>query len=76
MKLKARSQKVRPASHGEGPETTRAGASAPSEAGSGNGIHARIASLAYQLYEQRGRVDGNHVEDWIQAEHTILAGKS
>lgn len=39
-------------------------------------VHARIAALAYQLYEQRGREDGHEVEDWLDAEQRILAGKS
>lgn len=30
-----------------------------------------IASLAYQLYIQRGRVDGSHVEDWLEAERIL-----
>jgi hypothetical protein len=27
--------------------------------------------LAYKLYEERGRVDGNDLKDWLEAE-TIL----
>ncbi len=27
-----------------------------------------IAQLAYQFYEERGRVDGHDVEDWLRAE--------
>jgi Protein of unknown function (DUF2934) len=38
-----------------------------------NHLHARVAELAYSLYEQRGRQDGHDVEDWIQAEQTLLA---
>lgn len=37
-------------------------------------IRARIAVLAFQFYEQRGREDGHDVEDWLQAEQRILAG--
>ena len=37
-------------------------------------VHARIAVLAFQFYEQRGRRDGHDVEDWLQAERRILAG--
>jgi len=37
-------------------------------------IRARIAVLAFQFYEQRGRQDGYDVEDWLQAERRILAG--
>jgi hypothetical protein len=36
-------------------------------------IHARISVLAYSLYEQRGRGDGHHMEDWLAAEQRILA---
>jgi hypothetical protein len=31
-----------------------------------------IRLRAYKLYEQRGRVDGHALEDWIQAEAEIL----
>ncbi len=27
-----------------------------------------VARIAYQLYEQRGRLDGYDMEDWLQAE--------
>jgi len=40
---------------------------------SSNHLYARVAELAYSLYEQRGREDGHDVEDWIQAEQTLLA---
>ncbi|HKE62527.1 MAG TPA: DUF2934 domain-containing protein [Nitrospira sp.] len=36
-------------------------------------VHYRIARLAYSLYEQRGGEHGHDVEDWIQAERTVLA---
>ncbi len=39
-------------------------------------VRARIAVLAFQLYEQRGRRDGHDVEDWLQAEQRILAGSA
>jgi hypothetical protein len=28
----------------------------------------QIRRRAYQLYEQRGRIEGNDVDDWLQAE--------
>jgi hypothetical protein len=31
-----------------------------------------IATLAYELYEARGRVDGYDVEDWLQAEWELI----
>lgn len=35
-------------------------------------VNARVAALAYSFYERRGREHGHDVEDWIQAEKTIL----
>jgi len=35
-------------------------------------LHARVAVLAYSLYEGRGREHGHDLADWIQAENTIL----
>jgi len=43
----------------------------PAENGADH-LYARVAQLAYSLYEQRGRKDGHDVEDWIQAEQTVL----
>lgn len=39
-------------------------------------VRARIAVLAFHLYEQRGRQDGHDVEDWLKAEQRILADPS
>lgn len=36
---------------------------------------ARIAGLAYQLYERRGRHDGHDWEDWFAAEQLVIAGR-
>ena len=36
-------------------------------------MYVRVAELAYIFYEQRGRTHGHDVEDWIQAEQTVLA---
>ena len=30
-----------------------------------------IAELAHRLYEERGRQEGHHLEDWIEAERRI-----
>jgi len=39
-------------------------------------IEERVRQRAYQLYEQRGRVDGFALDDWLRAEREILgAGK-
>ena len=37
----------------------------------------RIARRAYELYDQRGRQEGRHVEDWMKAEQQLTgeAGK-
>ena len=33
----------------------------------------RIALRAYELYEQRGRVDGFDLQDWLQAQQDVLS---
>lgn len=35
-------------------------------------IQKSIALRAYELYLQRGGVDGHADEDWLQAEHEIM----
>ncbi len=35
-------------------------------------IEERIRRRAYELYEQRGRVDGFALDDWLQAEAEVL----
>lgn len=48
----------------------------PSAQGNGAGpvqdIQVRIAARAYELYEQRGCLDGYHLHDWLTAEREIL----
>ncbi len=39
------------------------------------GVEEQIRSRAYQLYEERGRLDGYDVEDWLRAEAEILSHK-
>jgi len=34
-------------------------------------VHARIANRAYELYQWRGRQDGQALRDWLQAEREI-----
>jgi len=34
--------------------------------------HAQIAARAYELYVQRGRLDGYEVDDWLQAEYELM----
>ena len=38
-------------------------------------IDERIRRRAYDLYEQRGRLDGHDMDDWLQAE-AEMNGKS
>ena len=40
-----------------------------------NDIEESIRRRAYQLYAQRGRVDGFALDDWLQAEHEILGAQ-
>jgi hypothetical protein len=35
----------------------------------------KIRQRAYQLYEERGRLDGKALEDWLTAEEEVLASK-
>lgn len=34
--------------------------------------HQEIAARAYQIYLERGRVDGHDVDDWLQAEYELM----
>ena len=38
--------------------------------------HHHIAQRAYALYEQRGRQDGQDLEDWLKAEHELAGSVS
>lgn len=38
-------------------------------------VEEQIRQLAYQLYEKRGRLDGNAVEDWLIAEEEVLGSR-
>ena len=66
MKLSPRPQKFRAALSRKDLGTTN---------DSSDHLYTRVAELAYSFYEQRGRQDGRDVEDWIQAEQTILAAQ-
>jgi len=39
--------------------------------GSSEDIWRRIATTAYELYQQRGGEDGHDVEDWLKAEAIV-----
>ena len=34
--------------------------------------HGEIAARAYELYVQRGRVEGYEEDDWLQAEYELM----
>jgi len=34
-------------------------------------IEQQIQQRAYELYEQRGRIEGHDLDDWLQAEYEI-----
>jgi hypothetical protein len=38
-------------------------------------IEERVRERAFELYEQRGRVDGFALDDWLQAEREILGAQ-
>jgi outer membrane protein TolC len=38
-------------------------------------IEKRIRRRAFELYEQRGRVDGFALDDWLRAEREILGAQ-
>jgi Protein of unknown function (DUF2934) len=38
--------------------------------------HERIARRAYELYEERGRQDGQDLEDWVNAERQLVGAAS
>lgn len=36
-----------------------------------NGKRDLVAMKAYEMYEQRGRIDGHDLEDWLMAEAIV-----
>jgi hypothetical protein len=40
-----------------------------------NDIEEKIRTRAYQLHEERGRIDGHGLDDWLQAEAEVLGAK-
>jgi len=43
--------------------------------GLSNDIEKRLSQRARELYEQRGRIDGFALEDWLRAESEILGAQ-
>jgi hypothetical protein len=37
-----------------------------------DGMWDRVARKAYELWEARGRREGSHLEDWFDAEATVM----
>lgn len=37
-----------------------------------NGLWERISQKAYELWEQRGRQEGNDLRDWLDAEEIVM----
>ena len=51
------------------PQSTRTGFAEPiNTTGS---LQEEIERMAYDLYEQRGRIDGHDWEDWLEAERIV-----
>lgn len=38
-------------------------------------VEEQIRQRAYQMYEERGRLDGNAMEDWLTAEEEVLGSR-
>ena len=72
MKRATTPRKFRTALSSNGREIAIIRSSEQVDGGSPEDVHSRIAQLAYSLYEQRGGEHGHDVEDWIQAERTVL----
>ena len=37
------------------------------------GLHRQIAEKAYELFQNRGQVDGHDLDDWVEAERHVMA---
>ncbi len=38
-------------------------------------LHEQVRRRAYELYEERGKVDGFEIEDWLRAEAEFLGAR-
>jgi len=38
-------------------------------------VQERIAMRAYELYRERGAIDGHDLDDWLEAEQTIIGSE-
>lgn len=39
-------------------------------------VQERIAMRAYELYRERGAIDGYDLDDWLEAEQTIIGSEA
>ncbi|MBI3996444.1 MAG: DUF2934 domain-containing protein [Candidatus Omnitrophica bacterium] len=42
----------------------------------GQDLQQQVAQKAYELWEQNGRVEGQDLENWLEAEHLIRQTRS
>ena len=66
---RSRTRKIRTTDAGKSGTRASINVSANAEA-----VHERVRNRAYVLFEQRGRVDGFDIEDWLQAENQVKLG--
>ncbi len=43
---------------------------------SGQDVQEQIRMRAFELYEQRGKLEGFDLQDWLQAEEEITGGRT
>ncbi len=53
-------------------KTGRAQTEAPVAPPRGEALHQRIREKAYELFLQRGRTHGRHLDDWLEAERIVF----
>ena len=67
---RSRTRKVRTTDAGKSGHRASSNVSANAEA-----VNERVRNRAYVLFEQRGRVDGFDLEDWLRAENQVKLGQ-
>ena len=49
----------------------------PAQAGSNDGeVRQSIALRAYELYRERGAINGHDLDDWLEAERAIIGSEA
>ncbi len=71
-KAKGSSRVNAPARSSQAATVSRPRAQPPQPIELPEGMWERIASKAYELWEQRGRQDGRAMEDWLEAEAAVM----